>query len=968
VAYGLRLRIEYKDIHDILTRINIYQDGYNGSADIRSAHAGITISWGDQGSEELPIVYGSSCTIYFDAEFDFEFLYLFSSDARKHRVEVEKAGSLLWTGYVEPDSWSEPLITTPYPVELTAYDGLGFLTDTPYVPNGRKTIGIILQEILDTTGLAIPLNVDTGWAEALGGLYTSHSIDTIVFEKMSSFEVLENLFHGCRIFQRAGQWWVVSNTNLATMNATVSDFWFEGKPTMQMLPAIKRLNVIQDYGYIDNLVKNGSFDKFNAASGELDSWTNVGVLPKQKVLNDDGEKYIYIPGIQYPWTIALLTNCILDEIPVKQSVSVLKIALKYALMGAEGKSANMAIKIELVADSGVHYYLRQSVDATTGKMTMIWGEGLQGEGVISLKAHAAKYTNITPPYHLVNDTISAWPEAKITDHFETFSESVTGIPADGVLKMYLFVPYSNNAAITGACYTGVSYELLDENSDQYEIEKTFNILNNERNNFTPDDIKLIIGDYPAIVNNKIIYAGGLRRPNDEPTTAWRIVGMNTTFTFAEFIGRIIASAQRFTRQNYQARVADIIPSVNLIIEDVNNPGKRFLENGITYDDRFQAIDGQFAEMLTVDLLALSYGENVVYQLSEKVQIIKPTKARPASIEERVGLIDEKGTVTSKPSFLYDKYFENKTFDEDDGFGRLQIKRKAIDPYSLDYDSGTPQFSIKGALVETNVDANANKIRVNAGSFLSHHFNALDKDDISTLKSAAIAYNPTREWIIPQTDITLADNDGTDLYLKAAKIEGSTDAEVITSKEHIEVTAVDDYLHYKLGRIQPVDNGERTASMLWGNVKGGAGTPGKSAYQIAVLNGFVGTEAQWLESLQGDDGYTPQKGVDYSDGNDGREIEMSVQVGWLCWRYVGDVAWVQLYQVPANDNSIVVRIDFQALEPFEYTCPVNMKFTAQESEGSAATLSIALNTNMNKFDTLTITPTSLGLVILTGEQL
>ena len=31
-----------------------------------------------------------------------------------------------------------------------------------------------------------------------------------------------------------------------------------------------------------------------------------------------------------------------------------------------------------------------------------------------------------------------------------------------------------------------------------------------------------------------------------------------------------------------------------------------------------------------------------------------------------------------------------------------------------------------------------------------------------------------------------------------------------------------------------------------------GEDGKSAYQIAVENGFVGTEAEWIESLKGDD--------------------------------------------------------------------------------------------------------------------
>ena len=35
--------------------------------------------------------------------------------------------------------------------------------------------------------------------------------------------------------------------------------------------------------------------------------------------------------------------------------------------------------------------------------------------------------------------------------------------------------------------------------------------------------------------------------------------------------------------------------------------------------------------------------------------------------------------------------------------------------------------------------------------------------------------------------------------------------------------------------------------------GGAGTAGKSAYEIAVDNGFVGTETEWLESLKGEKG-------------------------------------------------------------------------------------------------------------------
>ena len=44
-----------------------------------------------------------------------------------------------------------------------------------------------------------------------------------------------------------------------------------------------------------------------------------------------------------------------------------------------------------------------------------------------------------------------------------------------------------------------------------------------------------------------------------------------------------------------------------------------------------------------------------------------------------------------------------------------------------------------------------------------------------------------------------------------------------------------------------------------------GIDGKSAYEIAVANGFIGTESEWLESLKGSDG---RDGVDGKDGADG----------------------------------------------------------------------------------------------------
>ena len=66
--------------------------------------------------------------------------------------------------------------------------------------------------------------------------------------------------------------------------------------------------------------------------------------------------------------------------------------------------------------------------------------------------------------------------------------------------------------------------------------------------------------------------------------------------------------------------------------------------------------------------------------------------------------------------------------------------------------------------------------------------------------------------------------------------------------------------------------------------GESGADGKSAYQIALDNGFVGSQSEWLASLKGDkgdkgekgtDGKTPIKGTDYWTEDDKAEIVAEV---------------------------------------------------------------------------------------------
>jgi hypothetical protein len=88
------------------------------------------------------------------------------------------------------------------------------------------------------------------------------------------------------------------------------------------------------------------------------------------------------------------------------------------------------------------------------------------------------------------------------------------------------------------------------------------------------------------------------------------------------------------------------------------------------------------------------------------------------------------------------------------------------------------------------------------------------------------------------------------------------------------------------------------------IDGEDGEDGLSAYEIAVENGFTGTEQEWLDSLVGEDGTTPHIDANGNwwigetdtgipaTGEDGREVEMQNDGTYIQWRYVGE-SWTNL---------------------------------------------------------------------------
>ena len=89
----------------------------------------------------------------------------------------------------------------------------------------------------------------------------------------------------------------------------------------------------------------------------------------------------------------------------------------------------------------------------------------------------------------------------------------------------------------------------------------------------------------------------------------------------------------------------------------------------------------------------------------------------------------------------------------------------------------------------------------------------------------------------------------------------------------------DYV-YTETEVRTYDALDARVSALERGGSGGTGVDGESAYEIALRNGFEGSEVEWLESLKGEKGEpgeagrTPAKGVDYFTVDDVHEIAES----------------------------------------------------------------------------------------------
>ncbi|WP_346856586.1 hypothetical protein [uncultured Draconibacterium sp.] len=696
MAYAKRLQIEYSDINSVASRIEIWQEGYTGAVVQRDYASGMVCcetTWGNRGTKQLPVVYGSKSTLYFDSETNFEFHDFFTSNSRKNKILVYKNEVLFHVSYGEADTWNEPFSYPPYEVSFTGYDGLGLLKKVDFLDSnrdyyeGEMTPLAILQLLLSKTGFDLPLNVavsirPSGQSTAGNALMQTKK-DVVTYQNLNCYEVLEALFNGCRIYQRAGEWWCVSNDKweaasfsyfryssagsyigIGSTDTTFTGWWLEGDGDQEFLPALKQMTIVQDYGFKSNLLDNTNFEEIN--NGTFEGWTAVGVVPEQKTFDNDGNKYLHLPGREEAngngWYDGDRTKYLESKaIRVSASDSLLKSSVDYALMGPEGNSAYVFYGIRLIGDNGYTYiveaYKNNDVD---GRVAYRWKVS---NDLSPIPAGAF----IDGSGSLEPETVESYPYNKVTEHFKTHSISIeNGIPAAGQMYFYLFLAHKGpDGIVAGNCFRKVGLSFTDENEDELPTDIELVLINDAGNNFVPEDLELPHGDLPDLNNKLTIYNGGfiLNDGSNAATTLWAVDGVSGTYTYANLIARYIASEMRLARMVYQIKPADAIPGKALLLTDPVTGTKKFVEAGITYNDRMQTIEGRYIEVVELSLTGFTVGEKINY--TSKGSGSSGGGGNVINTDEKVQLVNADMQKTGQPGYLHTDDFLIST-DPDSG--------------------------------------------------------------------------------------------------------------------------------------------------------------------------------------------------------------------------------------------------------------------------------------------------------------
>jgi hypothetical protein len=223
MAYGLRFTIPWKDVDNFANVVEIYQEGFVAtSTELIATDAPAVLTYEREDNEDItsPIM-SSTLSISFFATMNTDFQSFYSEGDRDFLVIYKFDGNQMFKGYLLNDITGEPFQDPPYPVVITATDGLAQLKEVALTgPAVDTDLGDLILEQLNRLALELNLEVCNDLYEGLVMDNTKSIFDqaegenllvqanTFTELQLNAYEFLEEICRsfGWVLFQRNNRW------------------------------------------------------------------------------------------------------------------------------------------------------------------------------------------------------------------------------------------------------------------------------------------------------------------------------------------------------------------------------------------------------------------------------------------------------------------------------------------------------------------------------------------------------------------------------------------------------------------------------------------------------------------------------------------------------------------------------------------------------------------------------------------
>ncbi len=239
MAYGVKYRLEFSDDLENGKKIEILKDNYSGSVlPIVAGADPCVISWQGDDNFYNPII-GSQCTLNFFVTDTVSYDNFHEFDEREYKVKISYKDSsnnyqTYWIGWLVVDQFKEAVTTKPFPITLTAFDGLGtldafdmFLDETSAgLVNARTWIWRSLYNLDLELDIYISQDIFIrNPGSTVKTIYDVLNINPYALQKdkyniNTAKHVLEQVLKitNARIFQSFGKWYIINNSSYSAQS------------------------------------------------------------------------------------------------------------------------------------------------------------------------------------------------------------------------------------------------------------------------------------------------------------------------------------------------------------------------------------------------------------------------------------------------------------------------------------------------------------------------------------------------------------------------------------------------------------------------------------------------------------------------------------------------------------------------------------------------------------------------------